>query len=469
MAPPPQDNAVLQWNAAVLQGVRESKLGPPMVARALAIVHTAVYDAWAAYDDTAVATQLGAGLRRPLHERTPASKREALSYAAYRAASDLFPASAAHVFAPLMTSLGYDPADTRLDPHVPSGIGNLSAAVLLDSRHRDGANQLGDEPGGTAGVAYADYTGYRPANDPMVMSAPFDPATVHDPSRWQPLVYTDAAGNLTTQPFVGAQWGRVRTFALGDPARHQPAGAPAAYGSDAYRAQALELLAISASLTDEQKMIAEYWADGPHSELPPGHWNLFAQYVSRRDRHTLDDDVRLFFALTNAVADAAVCCWYGKRAHDSVRPVTAIRVLFAGQTVQAWAGPGQGTKPIAGETWIPYQPPSFPTPPFPEYTSGHSTFSAAAAEVLRLATGSERFGASVTFAPGSSRVEPGAVPSAPVTLLWATFGRASDQAGLSRRYGGIHFRDGDLRGRAAGRTVGQLAWARAQRLFAGAA
>src|SRR5581483_5010100 len=101
----------------------------------------------------------------------------------------------------------------------------------------------------------------------------------------------------------------------------------------------------SAALTDEQKMIAEYWADGPRSELPPGHWDLFAQFVSRRDRHAarehgLDLDVKLFFALTNAIHDAGICCWDNKRAFDSVRPITALRHLFRGRQVSAWGGPG---------------------------------------------------------------------------------------------------------------------------------
>ena len=84
-------NVVIQWNQAALQGVRDSKLGPPMVARALAIVHTCIYDAWAAYDRRALGTQLGSSLRQRRSERTQANKNEAISFAAYRAAVDLFP------------------------------------------------------------------------------------------------------------------------------------------------------------------------------------------------------------------------------------------------------------------------------------------------------------------------------------------------------------------------------------------
>jgi hypothetical protein len=212
-------------------------------------------------------------------------------------------------------------------------------------------------------------------------------------------------------------------------------------------------------------MIAEYWANGPHSELPPGHWDLFAQFVSERDRHTVDDDAKMFFALTNAIFDAGIAAWDAKRAFDSVRPVTAISFLFHGRQIRSWGGPGKGTVTMDGAQWIPYQPSAFPTPPFPEYVSGHSSFSAAGATILTLWTGSEYFGDSITFAPGSSSTEPGITPAQPVTLRWRIFHDAADQAGISRRYGGIHFTRGDLVGRAVGDLVGLEAWHKAQSYF----
>jgi len=468
------DSVVLLWNEAALQGARDSKLGPPMVARALAVVHTCIFDAWAAYDHRAVGTRLGGALRRPPRERTLANMNTAISFASYRAAVDLFPGDRAGVFDPLMSRLRYDPANNTHDITTPEGIGNVAARAVLEFRHRDGANQLGDKPGGKPGVAYADYTGYTSANDPMDLrpGAKFDPATIHDPDRWQPLRYVDATGAVVTQPFVGAQWQHVTPFALTNVAQLRSPTGPAGHGIPAYESQARALLAISAGLTDEQKMIAEYWADGPRSELPPGHWNLFAQYVSRRDhhgahKHGVAADVKLFFALTNAVFDASVCCWDNKRFFESVRPITAIRYLFRGQQVRAWGGPYQGTRLIDGADWLPYQASTFPTPPFPEYSSGHSTFSAAGAEILRLFTGSDDFGASVTFPPGSSRFEAGAVPGRNVTLRWETFSEAANQAGLSRRYGGIHFQQADLDARAAGRLVAKQAWVKAQSYVSG--
>jgi hypothetical protein len=442
-----------------------------MVARALAVAHTCIYDAWAAYDNKAVGTQLGGSLRRPPRERTLANITQAVSFAAYRAAADLFPGSSSSVFDPLMRSLGYDAADHSTDTSTAAGIGNVAAQAVLGFRHRDGANQLGDEPGGAPGVAYSDYTGYLPSNAPMDIRLPFDPATVRDPNAWQPLRYVDGSGTLVAPAFVGAHWQRVTTFAL-SPGSLRSSTGPARYGSPEYLAQAQALLDLSAALTDEQKMIAEYWADGPRSELPPGHWNLFAQFVSRRDhpgdnKHGLERDVKLFFALTNAVSDAGCCAWDNKRAFNSVRPITAIRTLFRGQMIRAWAGPYQGTKFIDGATWFPYQPTTFPTPPFPEYSSGHSNFSAAGAEILQRFTGSDRFGGAVTLSAGSSRVEPGAVPASDVTLSWSTFSDAADEAGISRRYGGIHFEQGDLDARSTGRIAARLTWRKAQQYWEG--
>jgi hypothetical protein len=470
----PGGSIVLRWNNALLQGVRDSRIGPPMVSRALAIAHTCMYDAWAAYDRRAVGTRLGGALRRPAQERRFENKVEAVSFAAYRAAVDLFPDSKSTVFDPLMASLGFDPGDRTADPGSPTGIGNLAAGALLSFRHRDGANQLGDEPGGRPGVPYSDYTGYSPANQPMDTRVPLDLSTVHDVNRWQPLTYVDGSGALVTPSFVGAHWQRVRPFAMASSDQLRSSTGPARVGSPEFLAQAQALIELSAALTDEEKVIAEYWADGPHSELPPGHWNLFAQQVSHRDRtgeseRDLDQAVKLFFGLTNAIFDAGCCAWDNKRAFDSVRPITAIRYLFAGKNIRAWGGPGRGTQTIAGEQWFPYQPTSFPTPPFAEYSSGHSSFSAAGAEILKLFTGSDRFGGSVAFPAGSSRIEPGLVPASELTLTWATFSAAAAQAGISRRYGGIHFEQGDLDARAIGRAAARQCWATALKYFDGTA
>jgi len=235
-----------------------------------------------------------------------------------------------------------------------------------------------------------------------------------------------------------------------------------------YEAQVRRIVALQAGLGDEQKVIAEYWADGPNSELPPGHWLLFALYVSARDGHTDDDDIKLFFALSNALSDAAVAAWDAKRAYDSVRPINAVRYLLQGQSIPGYGplGPAAGLRPIQGVSWIPYQPMTFPTPAFPEHVSGHSAFSAAAAQVLRSFTGSDRFGASYTKPARSMVLEAGA-PQAEVVLQWPTFSAAAAQAGLSRIYGGIHFDSGNSAGQTLGQHVGMQAFARAQALWLG--
>ena len=455
------DNVVVQWNVAALQGVRDSRFGPPMVARALAIVHTCIFDAWAAYDKKAIGTQLAAELRQPKRERTLANKNEAISFAAYRALVDLFPFDRTTVFDPLMNSLGYDPNNLTINTDTPAGVGNVACAAVLEFRHGDGSNQLGDlHPG-----AYSDWTGYVSLNP--ASTVPVNPATVLDPSHWQPMTYDDGATapmpHIVTQSFVGAHWYRVLPFAMTAPDQFRSFVArfgPALFGSESYLQQAKDLITLSANLTDEQKMIAEYWANGPHTELPPGHWDLFAEFVSRRDHHSVDDDAKMFFALTNAIFDAGIAAWDAKRAFDSVRPITSIPYLFHGQQIKAWR-PFLGTQTFDGALWIPYQPTTFPTPPFPEYISGHSTFSAAGAQILKLFTHSDKFGASVTFAPGSSNTEPGITPKQPVILTWATFTDAANQAGISRRYGGIHFEEADLVGRATGRLIADQAWKRA--------
>lgn len=457
------DNAVLRWNAAALQAVRNSRPGPTVTARALAVVHTAMYDAWAAYDPTAVGTRLLGQLRRPAAEHTDANKQRAISVAAYRAFVDVFPTQAGLANS-LMAELGY-PTDGS-DTSTPAAVGATAAQALLDYRHRDGSNQLN---------GYADTSGYQPVNTW---------SQILDADHWQPLCVPTPPPGATTcggrvQSFLTPHWRDVRPFALTSADQFRGPGPSVSLRPDGrpdgeYRDEVHKITQHSKQLDDTRKMIAEYWADGPTSEFPPGHWNLFAQYVSRRDANTLDEDARLFFALNSALLDASISAWDGKRHWDSVRPVTAVRWFYRGQTIQAWGGPYLGPSYIRAEDWIPYQPPTDPTPPFPEYPSGHSTFSGAAAEVLTEFAGRTNFGMSVTFAPGSSRVEPRTathpgVPARPVTLRWASFQYAAEQAGQSRQYGGIHFEDGDRHAREAGTDIGDQAWDAALTYFNGTA
>ena len=441
---------VKTWNDAALQAIRVTHPGPPIVARALAILHTSIFDAWAAYDPYAVGTRLGGFLRRPLIEHTDENKSVAISYAALAALKDLFPTETAS-FEAVSSALGYDPHASSNDLSTAIGIGQRAASAVLDYRHGDGSNQLGNlHPG-----PYSDYTGYTAANDPD---------HIRDPNRWQPLRVSDGHGGSVTQSYIAPHWGLVTPFALSSGDQFRPIHGPKVDPSPAYKVEVDQVIKYSAELTDRQKVIAEYWADGPKSELPPGHWCLFAQYVSERDKHRLDTDVYMFFAMTNAILDASIAAWDAKRAFDSVRPVTAVQYLYAGKQITAWAGPGLGTRQIDGADWRPYQAITVVTPPFPEFFSGHSVFSAAGAEVLRGFTGSDKFGYSVTRPARSSGVETG-VPATDITLSWPTFSDAADEAGVSRRYGGIHFVDGDIVGREIGRKIGAQAWNKAKEYF----
>ena len=446
---------VTDWNDQALQAVRATRMAPPVFARANAIVNTAMYDAWAAYDSKANGTQLAGELRRPASERTDANRHKAMSFAAYRALVELFPTRTAQ-FDAEMTRLGYNPTDTGGNLATPQGVGNVAAAALIQFRRNDGSNQLGNLNGG---AAYSDYTGYAPVNSPT---------QIIDPTRWQPLSVPNASGSFNTQSFLVPHWGNVKGFGL---ARYNQfaINPPAALGSFEFWRQSMEVIAYSATLNDRTKTIAEWWADGPGSETPPGTWMLFAKQVSDRKQHTLGQDVRMHFALSNAMFDAGIAVWGYKRQYDYARPVTTIHSLFNNQPIVAWGGEGQGTKVILGQHWRPYQVATFITPPFSEHVSGHSTFSSSAAEALKLFTGSDSFPNSATVPAGFSAVEPGVVPAQPVTLSWPTFSAAADEAGISRLYGGIHFRNGDLEGRKLGRKVGAQAYALSRAYINGAA
>jgi membrane-associated phospholipid phosphatase len=451
---------VVQWNNMTLQAIRDLHPGPPMAARALAIVHTCMYDAWTAYHPVALPTQ-PSGVSKVHGSHSHADKTQAVSYAAYRALLNLFPADAA-LFTHLMVGLGFDPQDATTDTSTPAGIGNVCSRAVLTFRHHDGSNQAN---------GYADYTGYPAAyGDYPAAPEPINtPDAINDPNHWQPLRVANGQGGFVVQTYLGPHWGFVVPFGLTAGRQFRPSPGPATIADPAYVAQAQQILGYSAALTDTQKVIAEYWKDGPRSETPPGHWCLFGQFVSARDQHGLDDDIVFFFALANAVFDAGIAAWDAKRFYISVRPVTAIHYLYVGQPVMAWAGPCLDTQQILGQTWMPYQPSTIVTPPFPEYPSGHSTFSAAAAEILRRFTDSDTFGFAFTLPANSSAIEPSCTPASDVILSWLTFSAAADQAGVSRRYGGIHFQQGDLDGRRLGRQVGFQVWTKAMAYLNGTA
>jgi hypothetical protein len=462
---PARATVVVTWNEAALEEVRRGKMGPPVVARALAVAHTCIYDAWVPYDARAIASTVAIP-RRPAAERTEAHKAAAVSFAAYRCLVNLFPAGAARLEA-VMRSLGHDPLNTSTDPGTPQGIGNAAAAAVIADRRDDGSNQYGDlHPG-----AYSDDTQYSPSNLPMPFCLPATPGAcplnVANVFRWQPLI-NDVG---VTQVFVAPHWGRVRPFALSSGAQFDQVASVAdgpnyLQSPAAFQADVDEMLFYSRNLTPQQKLIVEYWADGPQSEFPPGHWSLFAQHVSRRDSHGIDRDVKMFFAMQNASMDAGIVAWHQKRRFDGVRPITAVRFFRQGVPLQAWGGPGRPITTIDGGKWSPYNPGSNLSPAFAGYVSGHSTFSASSAAVLRAFTGSDTLAFSTELPPNYGRVEPG-VPLVPTTMRYATYSAAVEEAGLSRLYAGIHFADDNTDGQLLGNLTAQQAWAKAFTLFTG--
>ena len=432
---------------------------------------------------------------------------------------------------------------------------------------------------------------YVPVNSPLVVDRPG--TEMNDPNRWQPLELEvmEAQNGIpledTVQTFVGPNWGSVSSFALPpadangltiDPGPPPFLGDPET--DEEFKLAANEVIRYSATLDpaspetmdispsvrgnrelgtyegtghqvnpvtgepyepnvltlgDYGRVIAEFWADGPMSETPPGHWNSIANFATDElarlgplriggegpEVDRLEYDVKLYLALNGAVHDAAIAAWGAKGFYDYVRPISMIRYMGGfGQSTdpdgpsfhpdglhledglvevitEASSGPGQRHEALAdhvGEVavrawqgqptdietgiggvgwiraveWVPYQRSTFVTPAFAGYVSGHSTFSRAAAEVLTAMTGTAYFpGGLGEWTIEADGLEFEAGPSETVTLQWATYQDASDEAGVSRLYGGIHVRADDLAGRELGARVGTEAWTLAESFFTG--
>jgi hypothetical protein len=549
------------WDEALLDAIRRDVPAPTVHARNLFHVSAAMWDAWAAYDATAdgyfVHEKLAA-------DDVAAARDTAISYAAYRILLHRYSLAAGleQTFDDLvatMRRLCYRIEYTSTDGDSPAALGNRIAAAAIAFGRTDGSLEQ---------QRYAD-PDYRPVNAPLVV-AEGAPA-MSDPSRWQPLALDRQIAQNgvpipgSVQRFVGSQWGAVRPFALRSAEDGLPIdpGAPPAYGDDAFTAAAVDVIRRSSQLGagdgatvdigpgvrggntlgrndgrghplnpvtgrpytpnvvrrgDFVRALTEFWADGPASETPPGHWNTVANAVSdsAEIRHELGGravdrlewDVKLYFALNGGLHDAAVAAWGAKRHYDSARPISMIRYLgargelplvaglvervtpassrpgerhahlraHAGElAVLSWLGNPEperaaGVGWVLAERWLPYQRPTFVTPAFAAYVSGHSTFSRAAAEVLSAITGSPYFPGGLlewTVAKGELLNELG--PTTDVHLQWATYFDAADDAGISRLYGGIHIPADDFSGRRLGARCGKDAWALALRHFAGTA
>jgi hypothetical protein len=572
-----------RWDEALLNAIRRALPAPTVHARNLFHTSVAMWDAWAAYDPVAAGYLVD---EKPAADDVEAARDEAISYAAYRVLEHRYMDSVGAAdsiieFDRLMRDLCYPIEVTTTRGDSPAALGNRIAAAVIEAGREDGANEAG---------GYA--SDYEPVNPPLVVS---DATNVEmaDPNRWQPLQLEHMVSQNGipvengVQQFIGPHWGFVEGFALPDGGAGglpMDPGPPPLLGDAqtdrAFKDSAVELIRLSAALDpaagvevdvspgamggnplgtndgrghevnpatgepyepnlvnagDFGRALTEFWADGPQSETPPGHWNVVANEVSdspgfehriggtgpQVDR--LEWDVKLYLALNGAVHDAAVAAWGAKGYYDSVRPISMIRYMgslgqssdpngpayhpdglplvpglvevvteattapggrheaLAGRegdvAIFAWAGnpadpetETSGARWIAATEWVPYQQPTFVTPSFAGFVSGHSTFSRAAAEVLAAITGSEFFPGGLwewTITAGSLEVEAG--PTRDVRLQAATYYDAADQAGISRLYGGIHVAADDFAGRLMGSACGVAAWELAQRYYEGTA
>ncbi|MCB9185518.1 MAG: T9SS type A sorting domain-containing protein [Flavobacteriales bacterium] len=344
--------------------------------------------------------------------------------------------------------------------------------------------------------------------------------TADDPTVWD--ISPASIGNVQYYPTNVAEYPQFYNISGGDPGQ--------GWDLNPVTGQPYEPQYVKRG--DYARILAEFWADGPHSETPPGHWFTILNYVSdqplveKRFEGTgpilsdLEWDVKAYFTLGGTVHDAAVTAWGVKGWYDYIRPISALRYMadlgqstspslpnyhpgglpliqnyvelveegdpLAGANNQnvnkiklyAWKGHDYVTNPetdvagvgwILAENWWPYQRPSFVTPPFAGYVSGHSTFSRAAAEMMTLFTGDAFFpgGMGEFEAPMNEFLVFEDGPSQDVTLQWATYRDASDQCSLSRIWGGIHPPVDDMPGRHLGMVIGPQAFELAKEYFEG--
>lgn len=393
LAFPTAADVVLDWNAAALDAIRASRTPPPRASRALAITHAAIFDAVNGirrnYDQCFAANGSLSAKQAP----TTASIEAAASAAARHSLRVLFPSEATRFDALHAAILATIPDGSRKQ----SGItwGDRCAQTILAARANDGAD--------------------------ATVAIPPSP----NPGDWLPTPPGFA-------PYLLPQWAFLDPFVMSTPDQFRPPPPPALDSEDwAFDYQyTVELGSVASALrTEDQTQIALFWADGAGTETPPGHWNHIASDLARNRNLTLEQNARLLALLNLALADAAICAWDAKYVFNWWRPVTAIR-----------SGDTDGndlTVPVANWT------PLIVTPPFPEHTSGHSTFSGAGAVVLARFFGTDEvsFSSSSDFLPG-------------IVRQFDSFSDAAIEAGMSRIYGGIHFMSGNIGGLDSGAEIG---------------
>ena len=442
------DNMAYKWGKISLEctanDTENFKPRPTITSRVLALVWVSIFDAWSRYDAKATPFFLSEVARRPVVEHTLRNKEIAISYAAYRTMLTYY-FSDSILLRKKMIEFGLDPDDTSEDPATAVGIGNLAARMVIEKRRQDGANQMGDMPN-SQGVIYGDYTSYIPANSPDEMK---------DVAKWQPKYFSDGKGGKFAPGCLTPHWGKVIPIAL-DSASQFRSPPPPKIGSKELMEEVKEVVDFQSNLTDEQKALVEFMRDGPKSVQQAGHWFIFAQTVSIRDQHTLDDDVKMYFLVEMAAMDAFIAAWDTKMYYDFARPYALVHEYYGDKQIKAWGGPSVGMIQVKGNEWKPYSPETFLCPPFPSYVSGHSCVSAACSEALRLFTGSDKFGEEVKIVPGLM-TEPENIGDT-VVLKFPTFTETADMAGLSRVLGGYHIRSDNVAGLSMGRNVARVVW-----------
>jgi hypothetical protein len=322
---PAHADVITDWDSVLLETIRATSTPPPQAARAIAMVHVAMFDAVNAYTHSCKPYLVGASAS------PPPARPAAAAAAAHRVLSSLYPDHVASFDAALTHSLASVPPGLR-----KSGIafGALCGSAILELRADDHADLV---------VPYVPLVG---------------------PGFWIPTPPGYAAA-------LFPNWPLVTPFCMTDGAQFRSSGPPD-LASAAYTAAFAETAELgrdtSASRTPEQTEIAFFWADGGGTATPPGHWMVIAQDVALARGNTLDENARLFALLGLAVCDASIVAWDDKYAYDHWRPVTAIRA----------AAEDGNPDTVADATWTPL----LVTPAFPSYVSGHSTFSSSAARVL---------------------------------------------------------------------------------------
>jgi hypothetical protein len=390
------------------------------------------FDAVAPYHPTAVGVYTRVGRRPAGESATNRSMNFALFHASYQVIKAMVPEVVPELTR-LMIALGLDPSDESADPTSPVGIGNLAGKGVIAARARDGMNLRGDEGRRYNPKPFADYTGYQPVN------TAFD---LVNPSRWQPQLTPHRRrlgagvgdkGVFTVQQFAIPQMRLVKPYTFEDPGQFRlaPPDFSDHHRRRTYKRSADEVLEASAALTDEQKVMAEFF---DNTMLGIGHSAVAT--ARRHDELGVPDWAQLFLAHSTAILDTLIAVWHHKARYDAVRPVSAIRHVYGSRPVTAWGGVGMGTvDDLRADEWTSY----LNTGDHPEYPSGSAAISSAGAQAFRRFFDDDVLDWRFTAPAGWTQVEPGITPAGDVELHFATWTDLVRDCANSRVWGGVHF------------------------------